>query len=269
MRWPRFLAAAPPAMPAVPPDPAGQLLGASLLKLEINTILKDNMTAEPMPPLPHALLDLAQDYSATLIKYGVREVVLGKRLYGDAPPTGQRAMAAELKPTTTTFGAIRSLALARLEQGETLRTALGTDLPDLSGRDRTVVERIIANIERITDIMKRLPETHPLWRDLDLTRRQLLEPGRVLGPYPIDPDTMLELRKIWDVGTEEVVAQTTIHLTGDVLVRIAPRMMLPENSVLLAIHRDGVSTATGYWRDLMNAVVTLATGAARALLGGR
>jgi hypothetical protein len=33
----------------------------SLLNIEVNTILRDNMTAEEMPPAPHALLDIAQD----------------------------------------------------------------------------------------------------------------------------------------------------------------------------------------------------------------
>jgi NhaP-type Na+/H+ or K+/H+ antiporter len=44
--------AAPPAAP----DSSGKLIGQSLLRLEINTIIKSNMTGEPMPPLPIALL---------------------------------------------------------------------------------------------------------------------------------------------------------------------------------------------------------------------
>src|ERR1700760_3901864 len=38
----------------------------SLLNIEINTIVRDNMTGEPMPPVPHALLDIARDYADEL-----------------------------------------------------------------------------------------------------------------------------------------------------------------------------------------------------------
>src|SRR5262245_39937247 len=43
----------------------------SLLNIEVNTIVRDNMTAEHMPPAPHALLDIAQDYADTLSGIGV------------------------------------------------------------------------------------------------------------------------------------------------------------------------------------------------------
>src|SRR5262245_46048579 len=43
----------------------------SLLNLEINTIVRNNMTGEPMPPVPHALLDIARDYADTLCTLGI------------------------------------------------------------------------------------------------------------------------------------------------------------------------------------------------------
>ena len=44
----------------------------NLLSLEVNTILKENMTGERMPPLPHALLDVAGEYARALLRDGVR-----------------------------------------------------------------------------------------------------------------------------------------------------------------------------------------------------
>jgi hypothetical protein len=43
----------------------------SLLDIEVNTIIRENMTAEPMPPLPHALLDIARDYAQQLGSFGI------------------------------------------------------------------------------------------------------------------------------------------------------------------------------------------------------
>jgi hypothetical protein len=43
----------------------------SLLNIEVNTIVRDNMTADQMPPAPHALLDLAGWYADALCSVGV------------------------------------------------------------------------------------------------------------------------------------------------------------------------------------------------------
>ena len=43
----------------------------SLLNIEVNTIVRDNMTGEPMPPAPHALLDIAGEYAAVLCELGI------------------------------------------------------------------------------------------------------------------------------------------------------------------------------------------------------
>src|SRR5215469_9746031 len=43
----------------------------SLLNIEVNTIVRDNMTCEPMPPIPHSLLDIAGEYATMLCGLGV------------------------------------------------------------------------------------------------------------------------------------------------------------------------------------------------------
>lgn len=292
MRWLRRLLGRgepPPAEPAVDPDRAGQLLGQSLLRLEINTIVKTNMTGEPMQPMPHALLDLAKEYSETLLRLGVAENALCAALY----PTGPRRkgdpedpddpryvknrtihtqaeMVRALTPTFDKFSALRSLAFALRDARRSARADQPAD------KDDVLLDRIVQGSEVVIDVIKRLPRDSLLWTQLGMTRAELLgdePPGATpprLGPYPeLSPTQSLRLRKVWDIGTEEIVAQTTIHLTGDVLMRISPRLQTAEGKALLDIHKDAVSMSTAYWRDLMNAAVTLATVAARALIGER
>lgn len=270
LSWLRRPAPAPPAAPD--PDDAGQLLGQSLMRLEINTILKDSMTGAPMQPLPHALLDVAVEYAETLHDtYGVSYAEIGARLFGRTDLT-PHDMTAALRPTFATFGGIRAIALPLRETLAGVRKqALVADSRAPSGPSRAEVtlDRIIDGCEVIGDVIKRLPTDGLLFQQLGMTRRELMEPGVKLGPYDLSPTAMLRLRKVWEIGTEEIVAQTTIHLTGDVLMRVSPTLLRAENKLLLEIHRDAVAMSTGYWRDLLNAAVTLATGAARALLGAR
>jgi hypothetical protein len=274
MRWLdrlRGRAPQPDAQPASETDPAGQLLGQSLLRLEINTILKTSMTGEPMQALPHALLDLAKEYAETLLRLGATEQELRDRLFPNDPfVITPSQMVRALTPTFDKFGALRSLAFARLDARKLAR---GSARPD---KDDVLLDRIVQGCEVIIDVTKRLPRDSLLWQQLGMTRAELLgdePPGATpprLGPYPeLTPTQMLRLRKVWDIGTEEIVAQTTIHLTGDVLMRLSPRLLQPEGEALLRIHKDAVAMSTGYWHDLMNAAVTLATGAASALLGKR
>jgi hypothetical protein len=44
---------------------------ADLLTVEVNTIVKDSMTAHKMPSLPFALLDILEHYARALVRFGV------------------------------------------------------------------------------------------------------------------------------------------------------------------------------------------------------
>lgn len=243
-------------------DKTETLLGQSLLRLEINTILKSNMTAEPMPPLPLALLSILDDYLTRLALLGaewtrIAEALREKRITITA--SGQAATEAEVRtqltPTSETFDAVRTVATQLREAKES------------ENRDATVLTRIIQCCELIMDIIKRLPKTGMLSLHLGMTREQLQdrEPPLRLGPYDISATQILRIRKIWDIGTEEIVAQTSIDLTGDVVMRITPWLLKEENKALLDVHRDAVTTSTGYWKDLMGTAVALVSSAVRWL----
>ena len=64
-------------------------------------------------------------------------------------------------------------------------------------------------------------------------------------------DDFVTLRKIWEIGTEEIVMQTVIHLDGDVMTRVQPRWAGPAGQGVLAIHNTSVHTATSYWKLLV------------------
>lgn len=81
----------------------------------------------------------------------------------------------------------------------------------------------------------------------------------IASPRGLDlqPEDRMRLRKLWDLGGECVVMQTTIHLDGDVLNGIDPTILgHPRFEALRAIHADGVGTALGHWRALFETVCT-------------
>lgn len=274
--WARLFGTKRDAAPPPAPDSSGKLIGQSLLRLEINTIVKSNMTGEPMPPLPIALLDVAAEYCSKLEAFGLSESDLARGLFPE--DTGRVRTALEVRdqfaPTFDRFVALRQVAQGVLATKERHRVSTpGTIEATLPSVNEVTVSRMVQNCEIILDIIKRLPRDGLLWKHLGMTRAELQgdDSGGAtalrLGPYDISPTQLMRLRKVWDVGTEEILAQTSISLSGDVLMRVSPLLMTAEYRGLLDIHRDAVSMSTGYWRDLMNAAVTLATVAAGALLG--
>jgi hypothetical protein len=248
----------------------GWLLGSSLLTLEVSTIIKENMTAEPMPPLPHALLDLAIDYCVKLEELGTPRRDIAVELYGpQAAEWSAHELRAKLAPTFDRFGQIRKLALLRCAARAKVRETAGEPL---TSSEEVTLDRIVQACEIIMRALRTLPRGGLLWTHLGMTREQLLgldgKAAPRLGPYDeLDATDLLDIKKVWDIGTEQIVAQTTIHLTGDVTMRVTPMLLKPSNKLLLDIHRDATATATAYWRELLNTAVALATGAARALLG--
>ena len=72
------------------------------------------------------------------------------------------------------------------------------------------------------------------------------------------PDERVTLRKIWEVGTETVMLQTTIQLDGDVLTRLRPfrdDTDAARYERLHTLHREGVETALATWQTLIDTAV--------------
>ena len=178
-------------------------LGAGLLTLEINTIIKQGITAERMPVLPHALLDIVMEYSGLLLASpGLETADLRQFLLGgekaqlvvpaagivagdavaapaetpDAARAALRALRQDLRPNLQTFSGLRQAAItalnltdAAIAAGSTLRPRdAGQELP----RRSVLLNRVVNNIETVQDVLKRLTDAK-LIADLQLSREQL------------------------------------------------------------------------------------------------
>jgi hypothetical protein len=234
----------------------------SLLNLEINTIVRNNMTGEPMPPVPHALLDIARDYADTLRTLGVdlpryfepaagdpAQIVPG---WLDSPGSVSDA----LTVAAETFDRIRWAA-------KWAREATDARIP---AAKRVLLDRIVNNADAIKEMFKRFGTG--MSQFIGKTRIQLTAMPIQPSDYALDPNDLIRLQKIWDIGVEEIVAQTIVHVTGDVTTRVQEALRGPGSETLFAIHRQSIDVSVNSWKALLDAVREIAGAAVRVLLGG-
>ena len=79
------------------------------------------------------------------------------------------------------------------------------------------------------------------------------------------PDDSTLLRKIWDIGVEDVVAQTTIQMDADVVTRVSRQYAAPNQAHILEIHRLGIESSVKFWSSLIAAVGSFITNLAGIL----
>jgi hypothetical protein len=246
-------------------------VGIGLLSLEVNTILKPGMSAQKMPEVPVALHVIIDDYAGFLRKLGVpvtpellalaerrlelgqddkstevAEVVRQLRAWKPLPDAQQ---VEEFTNGPATFEAIYWAACA----------ADSRPPPPVSDRDAAVLERIRSSsrqVERVVLELARLPG----WDRLigrtrnDLTDALLRTPA---AAHNVEPALAVVVRKVWDIGTEEVLFQTVLQLDGDVVMRMSPYVPDAQRQLLFEIHRRTLDIGVAQWKGLFEIVASL------------
>lgn len=172
-----------------------------MLSLEVNTIVKEGMSATRMGPPAEALEDIAACYVSWLHKHG------GQPAAANGPVTASyfkdtlAGEAAKVKAAATSAGV--SVIATRIQRSS---------------------QALAANFDQL------------------------------LAADP-DPDEMVQLRKVWEIGTEEVVMQTVLWIDGDATQRIHPAYTGKAHEQLLNIHAASVAASLNYWKSLGDILV--------------
>lgn len=280
-------------------------IGRDLTKIEVNTVLTDGMTGRKMPWFPHALIDIAQLYVAALDRFGMRrsslEAVLAipepLREAGDKTdqtqlhPQRQLVLDGRARPDGVfedvdngwdTFDKIRWAAGLLLTRADQATAANKTSRYKLQPGDISVVQRIRGNCDQIKAILERLrkdPAWKPyLWDAPPSSINQLRPTGKGKSRFQLvsmemptqdaprlDADDATRIRKIWEVGIERIVAQTTIQIDGDVITRVQEEMSDSRTRNVLQIQQSGVDTGVRYWTTLLDIAERLIDGLANKL----
>lgn len=263
-----------------------KILAQDLLNLEINTIIKPEMSACKMPASRRiALWQLAGWYDAKLAELGVRGDICWKsagiRSFGELRDRAQKGIEAYQD----------RIKIAPQEE----RASLGEAI-EMLGRISDQSSQVVGMFKRAWESpgrktgegydaapemrdAKALPEKGPI---REAFQKALLEEGKKSRRWNNDiekdemnrvddlelmPDQITMIRKAWDIGTERIVLQTVIQLDGDVTTRMSEAFAANPNQTILKIHNDSVLTAAGFWSNLVKILVEIAGKAAGLILG--
>jgi hypothetical protein len=217
-----------------------------LFKLEINTVIKSNMTARKMPQPLHALLDITHLYAAKFHDLKINLAFFFDLVEQELPEAGmpegdsKRVLPSEkITNAPITFSRMRWAAKHALEKPK-----------KYSSSDQVVLQRIRRNCDQLKGLLKRY---YPTFNEvLGKDRLGLLDLPESKMDLGFNGHEMTLIRKIWEIGVEQVAMQTVVQLDGDVVTRINDSYAEPEFKDLHAAHQQGVKVSLEQWAMIAN-----------------
>lgn len=213
----------------------------SVVNVEINTILAHGgMTGRKMPSWPEVLCQVASEFAVFLEQRGRADLL---------PKDGLL--------TEDVFKELRKAADIALEE----RSSDGNSRP---AADTAILYRIKRHAQILDDLITAMLGDKlgvPTAEHKSFITCKHAPAARQIGfqapALPIEWAT--SLRKIWELGTNEVVFQTVLQLDGDIVNRVAPsRVSDHQMAVLREMHDGATALSFRYWRaifDLLTALV--------------
>jgi len=234
-----------------------------LTHLEINTIIKDEMSASKAPASARLLLH------ALAVTYHEKLVSLGEK-YNGFP--GMIASKYNLFRGEIVFAGSGHDSFKELHERAGSACALirenkaAITFPDdVINSDCLMLRRI----ETISDDVRRIlkmddvdpylhstdfnfddPETVKIFRSMPASKADDYE-------LRLDLRQLLVIKKANDIGIEKVVMQTVIGMDGDITTRISKSFAEQPVVFINQIHHEAISISVDFWKSLINIVVKL------------
>lgn len=130
-------------------------------------------------------------------------------------------------------------------------------------RDHWLVRRIELNSVRLMGMLQTLPGVGEADYDANDYGRSALNGPNQPPPMKLSPPDLVLIRKVWELGCEQIVMQTIVQLDGDVVTRLSGGLEGEHHRIIHQVHADGVRVATESWRYLVETVA----GLTRSFLG--
>jgi hypothetical protein len=264
-------------------------LAGDLLNLEINTIIRENTSSAKMPNVRRvALLKIADLYRDYIIKHGYAKKAPGES-YQPAPNDKNRYFRwryggefsfNELRVHAR--GAVEDLhkVVARMPEGQQkedrmrhlrMMERIQEQSSNLLGlfkmRRREYQEEIQAKQEGFSeecdwtgvnsDYQPFPPQKASLGWNNDIDIQTINESDDL----DLTPEHITMVRKIWEIGMEQVLLQTSVQIDGDITSVLAHDFInMPERTqqMIMKVHEDSISSSTRIWKMLFETIGKLA-----------
>ena len=281
-------------------------IGRDLLVMEVSTIASDSITGRKMPWFPHAVIDVLTKYADWLTDVRDMDIAgilnspapLTRECFIEiarAPVEGGNLR------ITNGWQPIEQLRrAAKLLNQDDVMTQAGRE--PLNHLESGIATRIRRNCDQLKTIILRFRATEG-WKtyfltgdalsnladagvntaaddewsefraaDIGLTRAQItrsLQSASATHAVKavLDSDAATRLRKMWELGTDQIIAQTTVHVDGDTVTRFQRGVEESQRLYYLEIHDRSVQTAVNQWKTLFDAFAELAGGLANRIFG--
>jgi hypothetical protein len=236
-----------------------------LLTLEINTIVKANMTARKMPPIPLTLLEIAADYYWFIDDLNQLWQIPGVagHLVGLEPENRRN------RPET--FDALREASTLLMD---VIHTAPETSPEEHDRRacEYVILERIYYTTSLLPHMIKQLEAANPhptLW---NARRPELLEIYDSAATIHVTIQQLSFIRKAWEIGVETIAVQSTLQLDGDIVTCIQKGYANATYKTLHEMHLGVTRLSIDTWETIVRLVIDLLSGVTESfsrLLTGR
>ncbi|MFO0656688.1 MAG: hypothetical protein U0787_16635 [Polyangia bacterium] len=222
-------------------DVQGQIIEVAhdLLAIEVNTIVKPNMTATRMRNVAHTLLDIISEYDLTLCQEETQQENPEKTIH-----------------TTRDIhleGEIQRLSQRARDLLDPKKPKLKSEKPAAEMEsNRYVVARIRDNCDTILGLFDALKERPGSGFTAQTVVSRQNATRRTFSSPQVNDSSFAK-----SMGTETVMMQTVIHLNGDVFTRMNGLIATGDqrSTMVVGIHTQGVQKAVEFWDKLSSIVV--------------
>ena len=231
-------------------------IAADLFNIEVNTILRDNITAQKMPNARHALIDIGKMYKKALAQM---EAAYGKSADGVARSgvirTTKSAPEMLMHSVGDCYGSFNGFSGLR-EWASRLLNDVRTGKIQLTPNQTAVLPRIKDNSDLLKGMFINIVRANPNSPDWALLTnnysRTELNGMTVIPALPLNEPQLVLIRKIWELGTEIIVMQTIVQVDGDVITRLNPSYLdSAQYEKIRDYHNKGIEIALEHWAGLV------------------
>lgn len=265
-------------------------IAGDLLNLEVNTIVKENTSSAKMPNSRRvALLKIADKYRSYMIEHGL------------AQKTPGRGYEPEGKDTTRYFrwrygGEYSFIEIAA--HAKSARKALDSSIKRAKTPEQVkphkeageMLDRIIEKSSNLIGLFKmrrrefeaeiaankdglyaEKPDLSNVESDYQPFDSQMDSAGwnndlsiqdiNQVEDIELTPDHITMVRKVWEIGMEQILLKTTVQIDGDITSVISREFLnMPERTkgMVMKVHEDSIGSSTRIWRMLFETIGKIA-----------